>query len=487
MYLGLDLGTSGLRGLLVDRDGVAIGDAAHEYPVSNPAAGWSEQDPDAWVNAARSVIAALSSAHAGEMAGLNGIGVAGHMHGATLVDDQGEVLRPCILWNDTRAHSQAADLDSVKEFRALSGNIVFPGFTAPKLAWVRDHEPEVFARVAKVLLPKDYLVYWLTGRFVSEMSDAAGTSWLDTGKRAWAPSLLERSGMRLDQMPDLIEGSEVAGSILPARASELGLSDSVQIVGGGGDNAAAACGVGALSEGQGFVSLGTSGVLLAARDSYVPDPETAVHTFCHAIPSTWYQMGVILSATDSLNWLSGVLGKSPEELSKLVKPNGPSPVLFLPYLAGERTPHNDAAARGAFLGISRTTSDSDLAQAVMEGVAFALRDSLEALRQTGAKLDRVLAIGGGANSEAWVQICANILDMPLDLPAKGDFGAALGAARLAMVGVSGAAPSDIMTPPDIAKTVDPDSAQIDAYAKAYARYRAAYPAIKAISAQDTSA
>ncbi|PHQ69235.1 MAG: xylulokinase [Sneathiella sp.] len=480
MYLGLDLGTSGLRGLLVSADGHAVGDASATYDVQYPNEGWSEQDPEDWVKACRSVMSSLCHKYSKEYRSLKGIGVAGHMHGATCLDDAGKVIRPCILWNDTRAAKEAAELDGQPAFRAVSGNIVFPGFTAPKLLWMARHEPNNFARVAKVLLPKDYLVYWLTGELTSEMSDAAGTSWLDVGKRDWSEALIKGSGMRLDQMPTVMEGSDVVGPVRREIASELSLLANVAVVAGAADNAAAACGIGAFREGQGFVSLGTSGVLLAAKDNYAPEPASAVHTFCHAVPGKWYQMGVTLSATDSLNWLAETLGTKAEDLAKNLPDSvtGPSSVRFLPYLSGERTPHNDAAARGAFIGLSKASNAESLCQAVMEGVGFALRDCLEALKSTGTDLPSVLAIGGGSSSPFWLQTLANILNIPLHLPAKGDFGAALGAARLAMLGVSGRLSAEVMVQPSIQQSFEPDPHFTAAYDAAYLKYTKSYSALK---------
>ncbi|MEY8097143.1 xylulokinase [Falsihalocynthiibacter sp. S25ZX9] len=482
MYLGFDLGTSGLRTILVSEGGEILGSEEAHYEVSHPHSGWSEQDPAAWIAACQKTLIALRAANPAAVTAIKGIGISGHMHGATLVDKNGDVLRPCMLWNDTRSAQEAAKMDGTDGFRALSGNIVFPGFTAPKVAWVAKHEPEIFAQIHKVLLPKDYLRYWLTGEYFGDMSDAAGTSWLDVGKRAWSAELLEKSGMRRDQMPDLVEGSEAAGVLRSSLASDWGIEGPVTVVGGGGDNAVAACGVGCFSEGDGFVSLGTSGVILAAKESFSPKPESAVHTFCHAIPNTWYQMGVILAATDCMNWLSKNLGPSPAELSGLLGPtiSGPSDIRFLPYLSGERTPHNDSKIRASLIGMDVGTGHAELTQAVMEGVGFALRDNLEALKSTGTDLKRVLAIGGGAASEYWVEMLATLLDMPIDLPEAGDFGAALGAARLAIVGVTGADPKDVMTGPKVAKTVSPRSEFSDAYSEAYEEYRALYPAIKAI-------
>jgi len=483
MYLGLDLGTSGLRAVLMAANGAVCAVAERGYDVAHPHAGWSEQDPANWLQACAATVADLRAEAGGSWAALKGIGLSGQMHGAVLLDAGGAVLRPCILWNDTRSATGAAALDSDPDFRALSGNIVFPGFTAPKLAWVAKHEPDIFAKVNKVLLPKDYLRFWLTGEMAMDMSDAAGTSWLDVGKRAWSETLLAKSGMRADQMPPLLEGRAQAGKLSAARLAEWGLSGPITVAAGGADNAAAACGTGCVSEGQGFVSLGTSGVLLAARNAYAPAPETAVHTFCHALPNRWYQMGVILSATDALNWLSRTCGQTPEALSALTGAalTAPSSVTFLPYLSGERTPHNDAAMRGAFIGLDIATDQAELTRACMQGVAFALRDSLEALRATGANLERLLAIGGGTQSEYWLKVLATVLNLPLDIPQAGELGAALGAARLGLLADTGAAPEAIITPPEIARTIMPDSTLTAAYETAYQRYRALYPALKPFS------
>lgn len=480
-YLGIDLGTSGLRALLIDADGEAIGSAESHYTVSHPHSGWSEQDPAAWIAALEAAVAALKALHP-QFAGLKGIGVAGHMHGATLLDAAGKVIRPCILWNDTRSHAEAARLDAAPSVRALSGNIVFPGFTAPKLEWVRAHEPDNYARVAKVLLPAAYLNFYLTGAYVADMSDSAGTSWLDVGARCWSRELLEAGHMRAEQMPALVEGSQKAGTLKADHAVRWGVGADVTVAGGAGDNAAAACGIGALSESQGFVSLGTSGVLLAARDGYRPAPETALHTFCHAVPDRWYQMGVMLSATDSLNWLSRMTGRKPSELTKALGDtlHPPGRVRFLPYLSGERTPHNDAEIRGSFTGLGAETAVEDLTRAVLEGVAFGLRDSAEALRATGARLDRLFAIGGGAASRYWVELIATALGVTLVLPKAGEFGAALGAARLGLVAATGRAPETVMLAPEAGTEISPVKALAGAFDDAYGKFRDAYPAIRKI-------
>jgi xylulokinase len=314
------------------------------------------------------------------------------------------------------------------------------------------------------------------------MSDSAGTSWLDTGKRKWSSELLAVTGLDEKQMPHLIEGTEQGGKLRGELASKWGISGSVVVAGGAGDNAASACGMGTVSNGAAFVSLGTSGVLFAANAAYLPKPESAVHAFCHALPNTWHQMGVILSATDALNWHSSVTGKSAAdlttELGETLK--APSGVTFLPYLSGERTPHNDAVIRGAFIGLEHESSRVVLTQAVLEGVSFAIRDNLEALRSAGTDISRVTAIGGGSRSRYWLASIATALGVPVDLPADGDFGAAFGAARLGLIAATGADPVAVCTPPKTAGTIEPVAALSGAYEDSYKRYRALYPAIKSL-------
>lgn len=478
-YLGVDLGTSGLRLLLVSDQGQPIAAVERTYQVSNPQMGWSEQDPACWVRAFDDAVGELRTS-CPAFGGLRGIGVAGHMHGATLLDASGAVLRPCILWNDTRAHAEAAELDAMDGVRAASGNIVFPGFTAPKLDWVRRNEPEIFAKVAKVLLPAAYLNYYLTGEYVADMSDSAGTAWLDVGARAWSDHLLEASHMRREQMPTLVEGSEQAGMLRHELRDAWGLSGPVTVAGGAGDNAAAACGIGALDEGQGFVSLGTSGVVLAARDGYHPAPETALHTFCHAVPARWYQMGVMLSATDSLNWFSSLVDQKPAALTAALGDalHAPSPVRFMPYLSGERTPHNDADIRGGFTGLAKSTTCADMTQAILEGVAFGLRDSYQALVATNTQLDHLIAIGGGSASRYWLKLIATVFGIPLQIPKSGEFGAALGAARLGMIAATGDDPETIITQPICDEQIDPDAHLADSFDAAYQRFRSSYAGLK---------
>lgn len=478
MYLGLDLGTSGLKGLLIDEAQSVAAEATAPLSVARRHEGWSEQNPADWIAAAETVLDQLASEVS--LAGVRGIGLSGQMHGATLLDASDEVLRPCILWNDTRAHAEAAEMDADPAWREISGNIVFPGFTAPKLAWVRNNEPHVHAKVSTVLLPKDYLRLWLTGERVAEMSDAAGTSWLDTGARDWSDTLLDKSGLSRAAMPRLVEGADVSGTIRRDLAQRWGMGRSVVVAGGGGDNAASAVGVGAVSEGQGFVSLGTSGVLFVANGGYRPAPETAVHTFCHAVPGTWHQMGVILAATDALNWFADLAGEDAAHLTTALGPlEAPGKTIFLPYLGGERTPLNNAAIRAAFIGLEHATGRAAATRAILEGVSFALCDCRDALMATGTRIDSLVAVGGGSRSDYWLAALATALDIPLSIPEAGDFGAAFGAARLGMMAATG--DPSLATPPRVIRTVTPDATLADAFAEGHARYRDAADAILEIS------
>ena len=481
MYLGIDVGTSSVKTVLVDPDQRVLASASSDLDVLRVADGRAEQDPAEWIAGLESTLGTLAGREKKAFRAVRGIGLSGHMHGATLIDAGDAPVRPCMLWNDTRAHAQAQAMDTPRS-RELVGNILFPGFTAPKVAWVREREPEAFARTAHVLLPKDYVRLWLTGERVSEMSDASGTGWLDVGARDWAPELVEATGLSMDAMPRLVEGSEVSGTLRAELVERFGFASAPVVAGGGGDNAASACGMGTVAPGTAFLSLGTSGVLFAANERFLPEPESAVHAFCHALPGTWHQMGVILAATDSLNWLARVTGRTPAELAELAAkdaegdpaPIEPTNTVFLPYLGGERTPHNDASVRGALVGLTHGTGPAGLARAVLQGVAFAFRDSREALASAGTTLERAYAIGGGARSDWWLSQIATALDLPLDVPADGDYGAGLGAARLALIAAEGADPLAVCTPPPVERTVEPVPGQKDAFDLAAARHREAY-------------
>ncbi|MBF0680571.1 MAG: xylulokinase [Devosia sp.] len=481
-FLGIDIGTSGVKALLIDDNGRAIGEAsAPAVEPVRPHPGWSEQNPADWWTATLGAIDKLKQSHPTELADVRGIGLSGHMHGATLLDANDEVLRPCILWNDGRSSAECGEMEAaLPNLRDLAGNIAMPGFTAPKIAWVRKHEPAIYDKIAKVLLPKAYVRLLLTGEHVEDMSDAAGTLWLDVAKRDWSDELLGVTGLTRGHMPRLVEGSAVSAQLKPEFVSRWGMSGTVVVAGGAGDNAAAACGIGAIRPGEGFVSLGTSGVLFVSNEKFSPNTHGAVHAFCHAIPDTWHQMGVILSATDSLNWLSRITGKKQAELAGEAEAQfaGPGEAIFLPYLSGERTPHNNANARGSFVGLSQSTDSAQLAQAVMEGVTLAMRDCQRVLADAGTSINRLLAVGGGSKSALWLKMLATNLDMEIALPEDGDFGGALGAARLGLCAATGAKPADVMAMPSIKTIIAPDTSLSAAYSDQYARYRALYPAIE---------
>jgi xylulokinase len=355
-----------------------------------------------------------------------------------------------------------------------------PGFTAPKLLWVARHEPKIFARVAKVLLPKAYVRYRLTGEMVEDMSDAAGTLWLDVGLRRWSPLLLHATGLDLHHMPRLVEGSEVSATLAPDYAQRWGMARNVVVAGGAGDNAASAIGLGAIAPGDAFLSLGTSGVVFRVTDRFAPAPASAVHAFCHALPGRWHQMGVMLSAAASLAWLAGVMEVPAAALLAPLgeRVDGPSPVKFLPYLDGERTPHNDAAASGAFVGLRGATGRSQIVQAVLEGVAFAARDNLAALSAAGGPLAEVDLVGGGSRSPLWAQICADVLGIPVHRVEEGEVGAALGAARLGRLAATGEDAAAVCTRPRRLASFTPRASVSAAYDEAYRRWRELYPALK---------
>ncbi|MCX7560600.1 xylulokinase [Sulfitobacter sp. F26204] len=475
MFIGLDLGTSSLKAILINDEQNILAEHTVPLTVQRPHDGWSEQDPASWFDAAENALNALAAIT--DCRTVTGIGLSGHMHGATLFDAQDVPLRPCMLWNDTRSYVEADEMDNTALFRQTTGNIVFPGFTAPKVEWLRRNEPDIFDRATKILLPKDALRLFLTGESVSEMSDAAGTAWLDTGKRDWSEALLDVCHLTRAHMPALVEGSAPSGKLRPALAAILG-ADNVTVAGGAGDNAAAAIGAGVIDDGTAFLSLGTSGVLFAANNAYRPSPASAVHSFCHAVPDTWHQMGVILAATDALEWLARLTGQTTMTLTEdLGALKAPAPTLFLPYLGGERTPHNNAQIRGQFLHLDHATDAAAATRAVLEGVAYAFADCRDALVGTGTRLQSALALGGGAKSDYWLQVLATVLDIELHRPAAGEFGAALGAARLAMMATIGADQS-IATMPPIASSFEPNQTLKQAFAEAHHRYQSAYSVVK---------
>ena len=480
MYLGLDLGTSELKALLLDRAHRIVALARAPLTVSRPQPLWSEQAPSQWWQALESVMVQLQQGHAAALAEVRAIGLSGQMHGAVALDAAGEVLRPAILWNDGRSAAQCQALMArVPRLAAIAGNLAMPGFTAPKLLWMREHEPELFARTACVLLPKDWLRFMLSGTRASDMSDASGTLWLDVGARDWSDGLLGACGMRRDQMPTLVEGSQPAGQLKPDLAARWGLRAGIPIAGGGGDNAASAVGMGLVEAGEGFVSLGTSGVIFISGERFEPNPARAVHAFCHALPARWHQMSVMLSASSAVSWGARNFGFADEAallgaaagLDAVQRSRAP---LFLPYLSGERSPHNDADAQGVLFGLSHAHGSADIAYAVVEGVSLGLRDGLDTLtRPTG---DLVL-VGGGARSNWWAQLLADILEVPLAICEGSEAGGALGAARLAWL-ADGGSVADVCRRPAVRQRFEPALAGVAQHRARHERFKALYAALK---------
>lgn len=453
MFLGIDIGTSSVKCVVMDETGAIRADSSSPLSVSHPHPLWSEQAPEAWWQA---TVQAVQSLPAEVRRAVQSIGLSGQMHGATLLDAAHRPLRPAILWNDGRSSVECTELEAAEpQARAITGNIVMPGFTAPKLLWVRKHEPDVFKKTAHVLLPKDYIRLRLTGEMASDMSDASGTSWLDVGKRDWSDRMLSATGLSQMQMPSLAEGNAPTGKLTQQVAEQLGLA-RVMVAAGGGDNAASAVGMGVVAPGDAFLSLGTSGVLFVVTDKFRPNPDKAAHAFCHCLPNRWHQMSVILSAASTLDWVAKLTGNTNiPSLVAAAEARGlhrETPV-FLPYLTGERTPHNDAHARGVFFGLGSETSPADLTVAVLEGVAHAFGDGLNVL---GTDTRSITMTGGGARVAYWGKLLAATLGRSLTYRKGGEVGAAYGAARLARLALTGENPDTVCVPPPLSHTVEPD-------------------------------
>ncbi|TDN61749.1 xylulokinase [Paraburkholderia sp. BL10I2N1] len=463
MFIGIDLGTSGVKAVLLDRDGRVRCTAQCALSVSRPHPRWSEQAPADWWNATSAAIEDLLVQARLEGIGadrIEAMGLTGQMHGATLLDARGAVLRPAILWNDGRSDTECAELEAaVPQLHQIAGNLAMPGFTAPKLLWVRRHEPDVFARIARVLLPKDYLRFRLTGGFATDPSDAAGTLWFDVAKRDYSDGLLAACGLSREQMPDVYEGNRMTGTLSPALAREWGLRE-IPVVAGGGDNAAGAVGVGIVKPKQAMLSLGTSGVYFAVSDGFLANPASAVHSFCHALPQTWHLMSVMLNAAGCIDYCARLTGYADVNalLADAEANGGNRRPWFLPYLTGERTPHNNVNAKGVFYGMTPETARADLANATLEGVGFALLDGMDALHAAGLVPDDITVIGGGSRSAWWTQMLADIAGRPLTLRSGGEVGPALGAARLAHLAIEPDASLDDVCPtPEVVAVREPDA------------------------------
>ena len=457
MFLGVDIGTSSVKAVLMDGADQMVAQASAPLTVERPRPMWSEQDADAWWRATIEAVRALPKK---ERRAVKAIGLSGQMHGATLLDAQDKPLRPAILWNDGRSEEECLELERLEpRSREITGNLAMPGFTAPKLLWVKHHEPDIFGRTKSVLLPKDYVRLKMTGEKFSDMSDSAGTLWLDVAKRDWSDAMLQATGLDRQHMPALVEGNALTGKLRAEAADLLGVP-RVVVAGGGGDNAASAVGLGVVATGQAFLSLGTSGVLFVVTDRYRPNPAKAAHAFCHCLPQRWHQMSVILTAAAALDWVTQLTGyKNVVEAAAAAEVRGlrdQSPI-YLPYLSGERTPHNDASARGVFFGMTAETTGADLVHAVLEGVALAFADGLDALKESGGEIGNINVTGGGARLSYWGRILASALDIPLTYREGGEVGAATGAARLGRLALTGEAPEMVCVAPPVARVVEPDA------------------------------
>ncbi|MBY4797670.1 xylulokinase [Collinsella sp. AGMB00827] len=484
LYIGIDVGTSATKVLICDEMGRLQAQASVAYTCEHPHDGWSEQDPDLWYRAA---IEAVSTAVSGadlNAAEVCGISFGGQMHGLVLLDEYDRIIRPAILWNDGRSEQESEWLNEVIGRNVLTercGNISFPGFTASKLLWMRDYEPENFARIAKILLPKDYLSYRMTEAFATDVSDASGTLFFDISNRCWSDAMLEVLGISVKQLPRVYESWERVGSLCPAAAADLGLAETVQVIAGAGDNAAAAIGMGIVRPGDCNISLGTSGTVFLPTSEMMCDANNSLHSFADA-SGRWHVMGCILSAASANSWwIKSILGSEfHQELACIKSKNlGRNRIFFLPYLMGERSPINDAAARAAFIGMSGESTRADMAQAVLEGVSFALRQCVDAALAMGVEIQRVTLCGGGAKNPIWREMLASILNRPVYLHAHEE-GPAFGACILAMVGCglfpSVEAASEALVPESI-EVIEPDCEATRAYQKRYETYCHIYPAL----------
>lgn len=481
LFLGLDIGTSAVKAVIVDDKEAVLAESEQPLSLSRPGPGLSEQNADDWIAAIETILTRWQAEQPALLAAVGGIGLSGQMHGSVCLDAEDRPLAPVILWNDGRAAAEAAELNRDHPDLAWRlGVPAMPGFTAPKLLWLARHRPELRARLRRVLLPKDYVRLWLTGEHVSEMSDAAGSWWLDQAERDWSDAALAASGVERSQMPRLIEGTEVSGGLRPALAARLGLKPGIPVAGGAGDAMAGAIGIGAIADGA-FLSLGTSGQFFVPSTEYRPLPDKFLHTFCHAVPGHWVQMAALLNGASCLAWAAGLVGEPIEKLLAEVAalPPGPGRVLFLPYLAGERTPHNDAEATGLFAGMTGATGKAELIRAVLEGVAFSFADAATCLAEAGTELSEAAVIGGGARSPLWVQLLADVLGLRLLRYRGGEKGPAFGAARLARSATSGEPIGAIATKPPILDIAEPRPELTAAYADRIAAFRRLYQAEKA--------
>ncbi|MDQ7730566.1 xylulokinase [Halomonas sp. SpR8] len=478
-YLGLDIGTSAVKGVLVDTHQLCLATASSAYSVTHPHAGWAEQDPELWWQAVEEVVAQLRRQADAAMAKVAGIGLSGQMHGLVVQSQHGEVIRPAILWNDSRASQQCQQLkERLPELDVATITSVepMPAFWAAKLLWLKAHEPEMLANAHHFLLPKDYVRWRMSGERITDMCDAAGTQLFDQARRAWSPEILAACGVAERQLPNLAEGSTALAALNSDIAARWGIENQVPIAAGAGDVAAGALGLGAINEGDAFFTLGTSSQLFIATSGYRPAPKHALHAFAHALPERWFQMAAMLNGASVLAWAAKLMGVSIDEaLAAAEKQKGSaSSLLFLPYLNGERTPHNDPDARGVLFGLHPSSGVGEVIQAVLEGVGFSLREARDVIEQAGTPIARLTVIGGGSRSDYWLQLLADILERPIARCEESESGPAFGAARLARLAVTQENPEAVCQPPRIEKVFEPNS---ENHSHNFERYKRLYRAL----------
>lgn len=481
-FLGIDIGTSAVKALIVDAGERPLADAEVALATSRPAPGWSEQHPDLWWQAVRQALTEMSASTAGLLERVVAVGLSGQMHGAVLLGGDDRPLRPAILWNDGRAAAEATALNAaMPDLGMLAGVPAMAGFLAPKIAWLRHHEPDTLAATRRILLPKDWVRLQLTGEFATDMCDAAGSLLLDEARRQWAAPVVEAVGLRLDQLPRLLEGPAISGRVTAAAAAATGLPEGVPVVAGAGDAAAAGIGIGAVDDGDAFVSLGTSSQLFLTTADYRPNPAALVHAFAHALPGRWFQMAAMLNGASVMAWTAGVTGM-PDLGAALEAVAGRgraiSPVTFLPFLQGERTPHDDPAARGVFFGMDGGADGLDLLQAAVEGMAFTLVDAVAALETAGPVPATLAAVGGGSRGRFVMEVVASALGRPIRRYAGGERGPAFGVARLARLAVTGEAVAEVCVKPELRDVVLPNAERQAALAARLPLYRDLYRALK---------
>jgi xylulokinase len=478
MYLGIDLGTSSLKIVLLDSQLQIVAQTSHDLSVSRPKPLWSEQHPHDWWLALNKAMVTLQQQYANLLSEVVAMGLSGQQHGAVLLDKHGDVLRPAILWNDGRSMQECEHLmASVPDYAKITGNLIMPGFTAPKLAWVAEHEPEIFAKIDKVVLPKDYLRFKMSGVFATDMSDASGTSWLNVGKRQWSQTMLAATDLSLAQMPELFEGNAPTATVSAEIAKRWGLRDKVVIAGGAGDNAAAAISINVINPGDAFLSLGTSGTYFVADNKCSPNAAAGLHTFCHCLPNLWHQMNCHLSAASCLSWWASVCQeKNVELLMQEAEQHNylQTHALFLPYLSGERSPHGNPYAQGVFFGMTHETKRADLTEAVLEGVAFNFAEGQKAMLASGTTIEQVAVVGGGARSLYWGKILATALQQELLYYKDREVGAAVGAARLAYLSVNTVKPCEAFVNPSIETTVQPDTEKLTEFQQKQLNFESLY-------------